>query len=226
MTGAQQIGPILPHTGRPSTARIGPWTSAGLITGGCLGCVYGIAVGLATGLNAGGFAIPIGTAVGLILGSVIGFLIGLTQIVVRHHAAIPGPVIAVAVTELILLPPQILSVRLGWHQATLTTGLPSAFILVTTVVLAWYLPQAGRRLRRTDCLRGGDSPYGATGLRLRAYRRRWLAGQVLDVALAEAEVNAVLEAGHVADRDEDLPAAPRVPSEDHVGDTPGARDDA
>jgi hypothetical protein len=172
MTSKHQIGPVLPGVARPSTARIGPWTGAGLITGGCLGGLYGLVVELATGPYLAGFAIAAGTTIGLVLGSVTGFLIGLAQVLVRRHPAIPVPLIAVTVTELVLLAPQILSIRAGWHLAAVITGLPSVLSLGTALVLAWRLP---RGMRRPRTRRDGRS-YGATGLRLRAYQRRRLTG--------------------------------------------------
>jgi hypothetical protein len=175
MTSNHQIGPVLPGVARPSTARIGAWTGAGLLTGGCLGGLYGLVAGLATGPYLAGFAIAAGMTIGLILGSVTGFLIGLAQVLVRRHPSIPVPLIAVTVTELVLLAPQILSIRAGWHVAALSTGFPSVISLGTAAVLALCLPPGRRPLRRPRT-RGDVRSYGATGLRLRAYQRRRLTG--------------------------------------------------
>jgi hypothetical protein len=172
------IGSLIPETGR-GQALVGPWAGAGLLAGGCLGGGYGFLAGLTYGFAVATCGVAIGGTIGLIAGPLIGLLIGLAQVPLRR-TAIPAPVIAVAVTEFILLPPQLLAADTGWQAETAVfIYIPSALGIVTAAALGFLLPPAKRPLRRRGKPDPGlphppDStqPFGATGLRLRACRQR------------------------------------------------------
>lgn len=172
------MGGLIPGTGR-GQARVGPWAGAGLLAGGCLGCGYGLLVGVAGGFTAAIYGAVFGATIGLIAGPLTGLLIGLAQVLLRR-TAIPGPVIAVAVTEFILLPPQILAARAGWWPVTAVfIYIPSVLGIGAAAALGFLLPPAKLPLRRhakpdpdTPRSHGGAQPSGATGLRLRVSRRR------------------------------------------------------
>lgn len=182
-TGRHHIGRLIAETGRRRT-RIGWWAAIGLLAGMFLGFGYGLVAGMAAGGIGGGIIGAVfGFMIGLIIGPLIGFLIGLAQVLLRR-TAIPDPLIAVAVTELILLPPQLLVARAGWQLgAAVFVYIPSALGVGTAAALGFRLSPAKRPLRRRgepgpDVLRspGGTQPFGATGLRLRvpagAFARR------------------------------------------------------
>lgn len=175
-TGRHHIGRLIAETGRGRT-RIGMWAACGLMAGCCLGFGYGLVAGMAIGGIGGGISGAVfGFLIGLIIGPLIGFLIGLGQVLLRR-TAIPDPLIAVAVTELILLPPQLLAARVGWHQYTaVLVYIPSALGVGTAAALGFRLSPTERSLRRPEPgpelpgSPGDTQPFGATGLRLRAYR--------------------------------------------------------
>ena len=178
------IGSLIPDTSRLSEesgrgqARIGPWAGAGLLAGGCLGCGYGLLVGVIGGFAVAVYCGAIGGTIGLIAGPPIGFLIGLAQVLLRQ-TAIPVPVIAAAVTEFILLPPQLLAAGAPWQPAAVVfIYIPSVLGIGAAVVLGFLLPPAKHPLHNRGKPDGGlplspDStqPFGVTGLRLRAYGR-------------------------------------------------------
>jgi hypothetical protein len=176
-TSRHHIGSLIPRTSR-GQARVGPWAGAGLLAGGCLGCGYGILVGLTGGIALATLGFVIGGTIGLIAGPLIGLLIGLAQVLLRR-TAIPVPVIAVAVTELVLLPPQLLTASIGWQTAGIFIYIPSALGIGTAAALGFVLPPAKRPVRSRGKppsgmphSPGNTQPFGNTGLRLRAYRRR------------------------------------------------------
>lgn len=170
-TSRHQIGSLTPETGRlvpdtrrlvPETgrgqARIGPWAGAGLLAGGCLGGGYGFAVGLIAGFGPALGGVVFGSLIGFVAGALIGFLIGVAQVLLRQ-TPIPGPVVAVAVTELVLLPLQVLAVGGSWQAGpALLIYIPSGLGIATAAVLGSRLPPAKRPLRcrgkRADGLRG------------------------------------------------------------------------
>lgn len=181
-TSKHRIGSFVPQAGIPRTgrgqARVGPWAGAGLLAGGCLGCGYGVLAGLTAGIAGSAWGFIIGGTIGLIAGPLTGFLIGLAQVLLRR-TAIPAPVIAAAVTEMVLLPPQLLAAGVRWQQeAALFVYIPSMLGIGTAVALGFLLPPAKRPLRRRSepgtrtPQTPGTLPFGTTGLRLRAYRHR------------------------------------------------------
>lgn len=137
----------------PGLSPVGQWTCAGLLWGGALGGGYGFllaaGVGLASGSPLGGLTVGllaalIGGIIGLMAGSLIGFLIGLAQLLLRR-TAIPVPAIAVMVTELILLPLQLLAARDNWQAGpAVFIYLPSMLGLGAATVLGGRLPPAKR----------------------------------------------------------------------------------
>jgi hypothetical protein len=178
-TSKHHIASLIPETGH-RRARIGPWAGAGLLAGGCLGCGYGFLVVLTGGAVIAACGAAAGGIIGLIAGPLIGFLIGLAQVLLRR-TAIPAPVIAVAVTEFILLPLQLLAAGTSWPPGAgvVFIDIPSALGIAAAAALGFLLPPATRPLRRrgepdTALPRppGNSQQFGVTGLRLRAYRRR------------------------------------------------------
>jgi hypothetical protein len=195
------IGPLIPQTSRliPQTTRlipengrlvpengrglswIGRWTRAGLLAGGCLGCGYGFLAGLIGGLASGAagiamFGFAFGGMFGVIAGSFTGLLIGLVQVLLRR-ILIPIPVIPVAVTEILLLPLQLVAARAGWQLAAVFTYIPSVLALAAAAVLGFRLPPANHPLRgapdsEEPSAGGSAQPFGATGLRL-LFSRPW-----------------------------------------------------
>lgn len=179
-TSKHHIGSVLPRTDG-GEARVGPWAGAGLLAGGCLGCGYGFLAGfLVDGPEGATWGFFIGGVIGLIAGPLIGFLIGLAQVLLRR-TAIPPPLIAVVVTETVLLPPQLLAAgfqpQLG---AAIFIYIPTILGVGAAAALGFRLPPARRPIRGgkpdrgTPQTPGSTQPFGATGLRLRALpRRRW-----------------------------------------------------
>jgi len=135
-----QIGSSIPQDGR-GQGQVGPWTGAGLLGGGCLGCGYGFLVGLTAGIDGAISGFVVGGAIGLIAGPLTGFLIGLAQVLLRR-TAIPAPVTAAAVTEFMLLPPQILAAGIGRLTAEVFIYIPSALAIGTATALGFLLPPA------------------------------------------------------------------------------------
>jgi hypothetical protein len=184
------IGRLIPQTSRliPENGRlvrqtgrgrvwVGRWTLAGLLAGGCLGGGYGFLVGLISGIASGapGFGLGFGCVFGVIAGAFTGLLIGLVQVLLRR-ILIPIPVIPVAVTEILLLPLQLVAARVGWQPAAVFIYIPSVLAVGTAALLGFRLPPASRPLRAPDPdvpSRGHTQPFGATGLRLRAYWPWW-----------------------------------------------------
>ena len=179
-------GRLVPENGR-GLSWVGRWTLAGVVTGGCLGCGYGFLAGLTGGLATGAglfvvFGLVIGGITGVMAGSFTGLLIGLVQVLLRR-IPIPVPVIPVAVTEILLLPLQLVAARAGWQLAAVFVDIPSALALAAAAVLGFRLPPANRPVRSAPDLeeppsRGSTRPFGATGLRLLSartwrYRRAW-----------------------------------------------------
>ncbi len=181
-TSRHHIGSLIPPAGH-GPARVWPWAAAGLLAGPCLGCGYGLLAGLMAGLMAGiagaAWGFVIGGAIGLIGGSLTGLLIGLAQVLLRR-TAIPTPAIAVAVTEMFLLPPQLLAAgHSGQPGAAIFIYIPSVLGIGTAAALGFLLPPAKRPLRGprdpdpgTPQPPRNTQPFGATGLRLRAYGHR------------------------------------------------------
>lgn len=172
------IGSLIPQFGH-GPARVWPWAAAGLLAGPCLGCGYGLLAGLTAGIVGGALGFVIGGAIGLIGGSLTGLLIGLAQVLLRR-TAIPTPAIAVAVTEMVLLPPQLLAAGHGWQpEAVIFVYIPSVLGIGTAAALGFLLPPAKRPLcRRPEpdpCppqTPSNTQPFGTTGLRPRAHRHR------------------------------------------------------
>ena len=183
-TSKHHIGRLIAETGHRRT-RIGKWAVMGLLAGGCLGCGYGPLAGFLVGLMSGGIGLatfcaivgfPVGGLTGLIIGALIGFLIGLAQVPLRR-TVIPVPVIAAAVTEVILLPLQVLAAGAdGQLGVALFIYVPSALGVGAAATLGLRLSRAVRPLPRRKSVPdlprspGNIQPFGATGLRLRAYR--------------------------------------------------------
>jgi hypothetical protein len=171
-------GRLVPQAGR-GLSWVGRWTGAGLLAGGCLGLGYGFLVGLIGGIASGAagfvlFAPAAGGMFGVIAGAPTGLLIGLVQVLLRR-ILIPIPVIPVAVTESLLLPVQLVAARADW-EAVVFIYIPSVLAVGAAALLGFRLPPANRPLRAPDPdvpSRGHTQPFGATGLRLRAYWPWW-----------------------------------------------------
>ncbi|MBV9447715.1 MAG: hypothetical protein JO345_17665 [Streptosporangiaceae bacterium] len=177
-TRKHHIGSLIPQAGHGGPARVGPWAVVGLLAGPCLGCGYGLLAGLTAGIASAAFGFVIGGGIGLIGGPLTGLLIGLAQVLLRR-TAIPTPVIAVAVTEMVLLPPQFLAAAHGSPlEAALFVYIPSVLSIGTAAALGFLLPSAKRPRRRRESYPGtpqtprNTQPFGVTGLRLRAYGHR------------------------------------------------------
>jgi hypothetical protein len=180
-TSGHHIGNLLPAATRPRIIR--RWAVAGLLAGGCLGGGYAFLVSLAL-LFMLGAADALIWLIGLITGGITGLLtgtlIGAAQSLLRQ-TRVPTPVIAAVVTELTLLPLQLI---VAGTAPTLLPVIfvyaPSALGISTAAGLGSRLPPRKNTLHGTGKLAplAGEltssfQPSGTTGLRLRAYQRGW-----------------------------------------------------
>jgi hypothetical protein len=181
-TSGHHIGSLIPAAAR-SPDIIRQWAVAGLLAGGCLGGGYAFLVSLALLFLLGvasALIWLIGLVIGGIAGLLIGTLIGVAQALLRQ-TRVPAPVIAEVVTELTLLPLQLMVAGKG------LTLLPVIFVYAPSVLGVSIAAGLGSRLPpRKNTLHGtgglalhageptsNSQPSGATGLRLRAYQRGW-----------------------------------------------------